>query len=94
MLEKNIQSNLIKFLNNKGHYVVKVIQATKAGVPDVLACINGKFVGIECKTPKTKSNVSDLQKYNLDKISKAGGIAIVYYGQDLEEFYETITTSN
>lgn len=89
-LEKDYQRDLIKFLELKGHYVVKVIQATKAGVPDVLACIYGIFFGIECKTPKTKNNVSELQKHNLTKIKETGGIAVVYYGQDLETFYKEL----
>ena len=46
-----------------------------AGVPDFLVCVNGRFIGIECKanggTPTT------LQLKNLANIRKAGGFAFV-----------------
>lgn len=73
MKEQTIQHNIIKFLESKGHYVVKVIQASKAGVPDLLACINGRFVGLEVKKPDKVKNTSKLQVYNLEKIKESGG---------------------
>lgn len=75
--ESKIQTKIIKWLESEGHYVVKVISASKAGVPDLLACVNGKFLGIEVKTPKTQSNVSALQCYHLRKIIESGGSGIV-----------------
>lgn len=77
MSEQTIQSNIIKFLEGKDAYVVKVVSASKKGVPDLLACYKGLFIGIEVKTPKTKSNTSMLQKYNLDCIRECGGISMV-----------------
>jgi len=77
MKEQDIQRKIIKYLETNGAYVVKVVSATKSGVPDILACIEGKFVAIEVKTPKTINNVSRLQKYNLTAIEAAGGKAIV-----------------
>jgi len=86
MKEQTIQKNIIKRLEAEGGYVVKVVSATKAGVPDILACIKGKFIGIEVKTPKTKTNVSELQKYNLDKINRCGGISMVAWSvEQIEE---------
>ena len=79
MNEQYIQRKIIKWLEGEGYYVVKIISANKSGVPDLLVCVDGKFVAIEVKTPKTKNNVSKLQKYNLEKIKKCGGIAIVAY---------------
>jgi hypothetical protein len=54
-----------------GGYIVKVIQAHKAGVPDVLCCLDGDFWAFEVKA--AKGRVSPLQVYNLEKIEKAGG---------------------
>lgn len=73
MREQVIQHKILKFLESKGCYVVKVIQASKAGVPDILACVGGKFVGFEVKKPETRKNTSKLQEYNLKKITEAGG---------------------
>lgn len=76
-MEKDIQKKIKSYLAERGFYVVKVVSATKAGVPDILACCNGLFVGIEVKTPRTLHTVSSLQAYNLESIIKAGGIAFV-----------------
>src|SRR5262245_30983139 len=45
------------------------------GIPDLLCCFHGMFVGIEVKQPGEKP--SKAQLYQLDKIRRAGGIAVV-----------------
>ncbi len=60
-----------------GAYVVKVITASKNGIPDILACVEGRFVGIEVKRPESRNNVSKLQAHNLDIIEAGGGISMV-----------------
>lgn len=77
MTEQQIQKKITSYLEQEGYYVVKVISASKAGVPDVLACIEGRFVAIEVKKPETKSNVSKLQEYNLERVTEAGGVSTV-----------------
>lgn len=77
MSEQKIQASIIKYLESKGAYVVKVVTASKKGVPDIIACYKGQFVGIEVKRPETKTNVSPLQSYNLKKIEEAGGLSFV-----------------
>ena len=88
MKEQYIQRKIIKWLEGEGHYVVKIVNATKAGVPDIVACVNGKFVGIEVKTPETKNNVSPLQAHNLSEIILSGGNSLVAW--DLEQVKEFI----
>jgi len=75
MKEQDYQKKIVKALEAKGAYVVKVVAATKKGVPDILACYRGHFLAIEVKTPLTRANVSKLQDYNLDLVSEAGGIS-------------------
>ena len=77
MTEQQIQRKIIKYLESEGHYVVKIVQATRSGIPDILSCVNGKFVGIEVKRPETVNNVSPLQLHNLCKITDTKGIAFV-----------------
>jgi len=77
MKEQDYQKKIVKYLESKGAYVVKVITASKKGVPDVLACYKGRFIAIEVKTPTTMNNASELQKYNLEKIRDAGGVAMI-----------------
>lgn len=79
MRESQIQANIIKSLKKDypDAYIIKVTSATKRGVPDIIACINGRFIGIEVKTPKTIKNVSKLQEKNILDITKAGGFSFV-----------------
>jgi Holliday junction resolvase len=86
--EQKIQKSIIKWLEDEGHYVVKVISASKAGVPDILCCVRGKFVAIEVKTPGTQNNISPLQAYNLDKVNICGGLAIAVWS--LEQVKEAL----
>lgn len=46
-----------------------------AGIPDIIACINGDFYGFEVKTPVGKP--TELQKAAIRKIEAAGGVAVV-----------------
>ena len=46
-----------------------------AGIPDIIACIGGKFYGFEVKTERGKPTA--LQEAAMRKIQKAGGIAVV-----------------
>lgn len=46
-----------------------------SGVPDIVACYNGWFLGIECKAGKNKPTA--LQIKNLDQIRAAGGHPLV-----------------
>lgn len=77
MTEQQIQTKIIQYLKSQGAYAVKVVQATKAGVPDILACYKGQFIGIEVKRPDKLCTVSKLQSSNLAKIKEAHGLACV-----------------
>jgi len=46
-----------------------------AGIPDIICCIDGQFVGIECKAGKGKTTA--LQDREIEKINTSGGIAFV-----------------
>jgi len=64
-----------------GAYVRKIQQGmySHAGIPDILACINSKFVAIEVKTATGKPTM--LQKRELNFIREAGGVALICYGE-------------
>lgn len=47
------------------------------GTADILGLAYGRFIAIECKTPKTIKNVSDNQKAFLMKIVQMGGYGLV-----------------
>lgn len=75
--EKTIENQIKKWLEQHGYWWMKVHGDIyqKSGVPDILACINGKFVGIEVKRPGGKT--SALQDYNIEQIRASGGVAFV-----------------
>lgn len=71
--EKNFENRVKQWLRSKGCYVVKYYGCggTRAGVPDLLVCANGRFVGVEIKAEHGK--LAPLQRSHLDKILTSGG---------------------
>lgn len=47
------------------------------GVPDIICCCNGTFVGIEVKAPGKEGNLTPGQRDHLARIRDNGGIALV-----------------
>ena len=85
--EKNYENKVKKYLEENGAYFIKYWAGaayTKSGIPDILACVNGHFLGIELKAPNGKP--SPLQIHNLKKIDEAGGYAILLYPNQWEVF--------
>jgi Holliday junction resolvase len=50
----------------------------RSGVPDIICCVNGRFVAIECKAGD--NTLTALQQSQIDKIKAAKGDALVIYG--------------
>ena len=48
-------------------------QITVSGIPDIICCCKGRFLGLEVKLPNGK--LTELQKRAIEKINRAGGIA-------------------
>ena len=74
---KKVLLDFLKSLGSECFYYMPVQNGMgQTGIPDVIAIIDGDFVGFECKaTPKQHPTV--LQAYALEKIEKAGGRAWV-----------------
>ena len=51
-----------------------------AGIPDIIACINGRFYAFEVKTPVGKT--TKLQDVTIRKILACGGTALVVRSVD------------
>lgn len=97
--EKNFETRIKTFLKNQGCWYVKywsgatqtkegMKKFTKDGVPDILCCFQGFFLGIEVKAPK--GIPSRLQIYNLKKIDEAGGFSFLLYPKDFDKFKKFI----
>ena len=55
----------------------------RAGIPDIVCCVNGRFLSIECKAGKGRTTA--LQDRELQRINDAGGTALVIY-DNAEDF--------
>lgn len=92
MTEQVIQSKIINYLESLGGYVVKVVAATKSGVPDIICCLRGRFIALEIKRPNKKHTVTALQKVNIRRVHKAGGLA--YVVSSVEEVDQILRSAN
>lgn len=61
-----------------------------AGIPDIIACINGRFFGFEVKTAVGKP--TKLQEATICKILAAGGTALVV--RSVEEVKSVLDGNN
>ena len=88
--EKTFENKVKKFLAEEGTWFVKTWSngVQRSGIPDILACVNGFFVGVEVKASNGKP--SELQIYNLRKIRKYGGYAVLLYPDDFPFFREMV----
>lgn len=84
--EKRFEEKVKAFLKEQGCWILKTWSngVQRSGVPDLLICCNGYFLGVELKAENGKP--SELQLWNIDKIREAGGIAIVLYPDQFEDF--------
>jgi Holliday junction resolvase len=54
----------------------------RTGIPDVIACVGGHFVGIECKAGSKQPTA--LQQRELDNIEKAEGTGILVNADNID----------
>jgi len=75
MTEQQIQTKIINYMKEAGIYYVKTIAANKNGTPDLLVCINGRFVALEVKQPGKLP--TKLQQYQMKRIRNSKGVTYV-----------------
>ena len=75
--ESQIQAAILRFLRSLGAYcwAVKAAVCNERGVPDIICCYRGKFVGFEVKT--AKGRISGPQRVQNERIRRACGRAVV-----------------
>lgn len=85
MNESQLRDAVMRYLNSQSPHVYAIKHHggpySTAGVPDILACVRGRFVAIELKADH-KQHASKLQQVHLDRISRANGLAHVAYSVD------------
>ena len=91
MEEKNLENRIKSFLKKEECWCLKYWAGggfTKSGIPDLLICCNGYFIGAELKA--SNGTPSALQIKELTKIQKASGIGILVYPEDEVTFKRLI----
>lgn len=89
--EKQFENKIKAELHARNAWRVKFFANafTPAGIPDVLACYRGRFLGIEVKGGSSYG-LTELQKYNLRLIRQAGGIGICVYPSGWQQFLDVL----
>ena len=84
--EKSFEERVKRWLRQNGCYVVKYYGCgtTRAGIPDLLVCVKGKFLAVELKAEKGVT--TPLQETQLNLIAKSGGVGIVLKPSGFMEF--------
>ena len=77
--EAKVKKKVVAVLKqHKAYYFYPVTGGYgRSGVPDVIACHNGRFIGIECKV-------------NLEQIERAGGVSLVVNEDNISIVEETL----
>lgn len=85
-LQRKIREALTKRFPDLFMYKVHGGPYQRAGVPDLIACLDGKFIGLEVKVGNNQATA--LQAQTLEKIRQAGGTAGVV--RSVEEAVELV----
>ena len=85
-----VKKKVVDYLKSLGVYYFFPVASgyMKAGVPDIICCIKGRFVAIECKAGKNKTTA--IQDKNIEQIRLNGGVAIVVNEDNLDEMKELV----
>jgi Holliday junction resolvase len=88
--EKRVKTKVESVLKSEGAYYF--FPAThgygRSGVPDIIACVNGRFLAIECKAGGNKPTA--LQVREIENIRAAGGVAVVANEENWDTLPELI----
>ena len=95
--EGQLTSQIKNYLASKGAYCEKIFGGgyQSSGIPDILCCYKGLFIGIEVKSPTGKGRASDIQKLKIKAIRDAGGVAFITDNiEDVERVLKFIDDGN
>lgn len=86
--EKKLQDKAIDYLESRGIYNLNLFGDgwSGKGKPDLIVCINGRFVAFELKVGE--NDLSDAQKLHRLWIKRSGGLHFSPY--TLEEFIKIV----
>lgn len=88
--EGRVKAKVKALLNkyNIYHFMPATGGYGRSGVPDIIACVKGRFFAIECKAGNGK--LTALQMRELANIEEAGGVTYVVNETSLESLEECV----
>ena len=88
--EKKVKDKVVKLLKEAGvyYFYASTHGFGRSGVPDLVCCLQGKFVGIECKAGKNKP--TPLQEKEMAAIRAAGGTTLVVNEENINDVKELL----
>jgi Holliday junction resolvase len=86
--EAKVKKKVKEILDQMGVYHFSPMQngMGRAGIPDIIGCLEGQFLGIECKAGK--GTTTALQERELTRIQNAGGYALVVNEENINQLWE------
>lgn len=89
--EAKVKKKVKEILDQMGVYHFSPMQngMGRAGIPDIIGCLGGQFIAIECKAGKGKTTA--LQERELNRILNAGGYALVVNETNIDQLWEIKT---
>ena len=83
--DKKVKTKVVEILKGFGVYYFYASTGGygASGVPDIICCYKGRFIGIECKAGKGKTTA--LQEKNIAQIIAQGGLAMVVNEDNIED---------
>lgn len=86
--EAKVKMKVKEILDQMGVYHFSPMQngMGRAGIPDIIGCLDGQFLGIECKAGR--GTTTALQERELTRIQNAGGYALVVNEENINQLWE------
>ena len=88
--EKRVKDKVVKLLKEAGvyYFYASTHGFGRSGVPDLVCCMGGRFIGIECKAGKNKP--TPLQEKEMAAIRDAGGTTLVVNEDNINDVKELL----
>lgn len=92
--EAKVKAKVVKLLRqyNVYYFFPPANGYGRSGIPDIVCCVNGKFVAIECKAGDNKP--TELQNLEITKIRNAKGVAAVINENNIDLVEQILKEQN
>ena len=88
--ESKVKKRVREILDKLGiyHFMPPANGFGRAGIPDIIACMDGHFIAIECKAGSGKTTA--LQERELNRIHNAGGTTYIARESNIDELQQLL----